>query len=70
MAKNDNLTHYLTDIANTIREINGTTDLINAQNFTNEITKSGKLTKEIEEIWNIILNESFNEDFSKDFAIK
>lgn len=70
MAKNDNLVHFLTDVASAIREKNGTTELINAQDFASEITKGGKLAEEIEEIWNAILDESFNEDFSKDFAIK
>lgn len=37
MAKNDNLTDFLTDVANAIREKKGTTDLINPQNFSEEI---------------------------------
>lgn len=37
MAKNDNLTDFLTDVANAIREKKGTTDLINPQNFSDEI---------------------------------
>lgn len=41
MAKNDNLIHYLTDIANAIREKNGTSDPINAQDFANEIKNGG-----------------------------
>lgn len=37
MAKNDNITDLLTDIASAIREKKGTTDLINPQNFSAEI---------------------------------
>lgn len=37
MAKNDNLTDFLTDVANAIREKKGTSNLINPQNFSNEI---------------------------------
>jgi surface protein len=41
MAKNDNLVHYLIDIANAIREKNGTSDPINAQDFADEIKNGG-----------------------------
>lgn len=37
MAKDNNLTDFLTDIADTIREKKGTTDKINPQDFSNEI---------------------------------
>lgn len=37
MAKNDNLTDFLTDVANAIRTKKGTTDLINPQDFSSEI---------------------------------
>lgn len=37
MAKNDNLTDFLTDVADAIREKKGTTDKINPQEFSNEI---------------------------------
>ena len=37
MAKNDNLTDFLTDVANAIREKKGTSNLINPQNFSDEI---------------------------------
>ena len=37
MAKNDNLSDYLLDIANAIREKKGTSEPINAQNFADEI---------------------------------
>ena len=37
MAKNNNLTDFLTDIANTIRTKKGTTGAINPQNFSSEI---------------------------------
>lgn len=37
MAKNNNLTDYLTDLANAIREKKGTTDPINPQDFSAEI---------------------------------
>lgn len=37
MAKNNNLTDFLTDIANAIRAKKGTTALINPQDFSNEI---------------------------------
>ena len=37
MAKNDNLTDFLADVANAIREKKGTTDLINPQDFSAEI---------------------------------
>lgn len=37
MAKNDNLTDFLTDVANAIRKKKGTTDPINPQNFSDEI---------------------------------
>lgn len=44
MAKTDNLTDFMTDVANAIREKKGTTDLINPQDFANEILsmKSGE----------------------------
>jgi hypothetical protein len=37
MAKNDNLTDFLTDVADAIRTKKGTTALINPQNFSSEI---------------------------------
>ena len=37
MAKNNNLTDFLTDVANAIRSKKGTTDLINPQDFSAEI---------------------------------
>ena len=37
MSKSDNLNDFLKDIANAIREKKGTTDLINPQNFSDEI---------------------------------
>ena len=37
MAKNDNLTDFLTDVADAIRAKKGTTDKINPQNFADEI---------------------------------
>lgn len=37
MAKNDNLTDFLTDVANAIREKKGITDKINPQDFASEI---------------------------------
>lgn len=37
MAKTDNLTDFLTDIADSIRSVKGTTDLINPQDFSTEI---------------------------------
>ena len=37
MAKNDNLTDFLTDVANAIRTKKGTTALINPQDFSSEI---------------------------------
>lgn len=37
MAKTDNLTDFMTDVANAIREKKGTTDLINPQDFADEI---------------------------------
>lgn len=46
MAKNNNLQDFLTDIANTIREENGTTALINPQDFGSKIKGIGdKLRK-------------------------
>lgn len=44
MAKNDNLTDFLTDVANAIREKKGTTDLINPQDFNAEIRKLAGLS--------------------------
>ena len=38
MAKNDNLTDFLTDVADAIRAKKGTNDKINPQDFANEIT--------------------------------
>lgn len=37
MAKNDNLQDFLTDVANSIRTKTGTTELINAQDFSDKI---------------------------------
>ena len=46
MAKTDNLTDFMTDVANAIREKKGTTDLINPQDFSAEIAsiESGEIT--------------------------
>lgn len=41
MAKNDNLTDFLTDVANAIRDKQGTTDPINPQNFSELIANIG-----------------------------
>ena len=37
MAKNNNLTDFLTDVADAIRAKKGTTEKINPQNFSSEI---------------------------------
>ena len=37
MAKTDNLSDFLTDVANSIRTKTGTTEQINAQDFSNKI---------------------------------
>ena len=37
MAKTDNLSDFLTDVANSIRTKTGTTEQINAQDFSNNI---------------------------------
>ena len=37
MAKNNNLQDFLTDVANSIRTKTGTTDQINAQDFSSKI---------------------------------
>lgn len=37
MSKENNLTDFLTDVANAIREKKGTTDKINPQDFSSEI---------------------------------
>lgn len=37
MSKSDNLTDFLTDVADAIRKKKGTTDLINPQDFSSEI---------------------------------
>ena len=37
MAKNNNLNDFLTDVANSIRTKTGTTELINAQDFSDKI---------------------------------
>ena len=44
MAKNDNLTDFLADVANAIREKKGTTDLINPQDFNAEIREIAGLS--------------------------
>ena len=41
MAKTDNLIDFLKDIADAIREKNGTNDPINAQDFADEIKNGG-----------------------------
>lgn len=38
MSKQNNLTDFLTDVADAIRGKKGTSELINPQNFSNEIT--------------------------------
>lgn len=49
MAKTDNLIHYLSDIANAIREKEGSTDPINAQDFSEKIkSMSGSSGNEIQ----------------------
>lgn len=47
MAKNNNLTDFLTDIADTIRKENGTTELINPQDFGSKITEIGNKLRNI-----------------------
>lgn len=47
MAKNNNLQDFLTDIANTIREENGSTELINPQDFGSKITGIGDKLRNI-----------------------
>ena len=42
MAKNDNLTDFLTDLANTIRTKKGTSSPINPQDFSSEIASIGE----------------------------
>lgn len=51
MAKNDNLKDFLTDVADAIREKKGTEDLINPQNFADEIRNlpNGGEVVEVEE---------------------
>lgn len=44
MAKNDNLTDFLADVADAIREKKGTTDLINPQDFNAEIRELAGLS--------------------------
>lgn len=70
MAKNDNFKDFLKDLANTIREKKGSTELINPQNFSDEIRnlqgKSGKYISINEsniDLINILI------DFSNSFGI-
>lgn len=49
MSKENNLTDFLTDIADAIREKKGTTDLINPQDFSEEIRKIESGSTEVEE---------------------
>lgn len=55
MAKNNNLTDFLTDIANTIRTKKGTTEIIPSQNFSSEISELGVKTTLAKFIDNTIL---------------
>lgn len=41
MAKNNSLPDFLTDLANTIREVEGTSELINPQDFSNRVRAIG-----------------------------
>ena len=48
MAKNNNLTDFLTGVANAIRAKKGTSDLINPQNFDSEIASISTAKEEQE----------------------
>lgn len=50
MSKQDNLTDFLTDVADAIREKKGTTEKINPQNFSDEIRSLGAERQSVE--WN------------------
>ena len=43
MAKNNNLTDFLTDIANVIRDRTGTNELVNPQDFSSKIQQFNTL---------------------------
>lgn len=49
MSKENNLTDFLTDVADAIREKKGTTEKINPQDFSEEIRKIGQAPEEEEE---------------------
>jgi hypothetical protein len=55
MASTDNLTHFLTDVADAIREKNGTSDPINAQNFADAI-RSNPITEDTIADWGFTKN--------------
>lgn len=80
MAKNNNLTDFLTDIATVIRAKKGTSDLINPQDFSDEIAKLGINSGDSPFSWdwsqigytpeNTVLQQQFEDDiaYSKSLA--
>lgn len=55
MAKNDNIQDFVVDIANAIREKKGTTELINPQNFSDEILSIASSSGE--DMLQLLINE-------------
>lgn len=68
MDKTNNLQHFLTDIADAIRETSGESGKINAQDFSNSI-RTLTASQEIMEILSSVYQSDFNDDFNKDFSI-
>lgn len=64
MAKTDNLTDFLTSVANAIRAKKGTSDLINPQNFDSEI--AGISTAKEEQEKTVTITENGTTDITPD----
>ena len=59
MAKNNNLQDFLTDIANSIRTKTGTTDPINAQDFSNKILNIASGENTLKKLLDVTKHTSF-----------
>lgn len=67
MAKTDNLIHYLSDVADAIREKEGSTDPINAQDFSERIRAITTKSTEDVQYYKIVNGDEFVTDLSATF---
>ena len=70
MARTDNLTNYLTDVADAIREKKGTTDVIPANTFDEEIKNLPSGGGDVSEYFETTVTNSNKTDFGRYKLIK